>query len=61
MEINLSFTTVCGLRDCVVVSIEVAKKGRKVLGLPTEDQKQEIEILKEYLSMLEELLDVMNT
>ena len=58
MEVNLSYNTLCGLRDCVSAALRVSVEwGDKVLTLPTDDDEMEIDILEEYLDMLDELIE----
>lgn len=56
MEVNLSYHTICSLRDCVNKTIELAEQGEKVLTLPTDNQEMEVEILVEYREMLDDFL-----
>lgn len=58
MEFNLSYNTLCGLRDCVKYAFEAARFLEvTILSLPTDDNDMQVEILEEYFDMLDEFIE----
>lgn len=57
MLVNLSYNTLCVLRDCVDKALRTATVyDERVLKLSTEDNGNELETISECLSMLKEFV-----
>ena len=60
MDLNLSYNTVCCLRDYAEKALECCIGGETVLTMPCDNLQIEHDIIQEHIDMLNELLEVDN-